>query len=106
MPLVFEPVACVLTAQLTRFVSPVSPLAMTLISLPQALVLVAVLVELYAEAVLLVVLPVTYVARGVLPLLALDASVFLSLLLLHPVHRPVRAVLLRLVVRATHTNGH
>jgi hypothetical protein len=70
----------------------------TLVPLPQSLVLVSVLVKLNAETVLLVLLPVADVPARVHPLLALDASVFLSLLLLHPVDRTVRSVLLRLAI--------
>jgi hypothetical protein len=50
---------------------------------PHSLVLVAVLVELNAEAVLAVILPVSNIARSLLPLLALDAAVLLSLLFLN-----------------------
>jgi hypothetical protein len=53
-----------------------------LVPLPQTFILVAVLVELDAETVLLVVLPVSNVPGSMLPLLALDAAVFLPLLLL------------------------
>jgi len=73
-------------------------LTVTLVSLPQALILVAILVELNAETVFLVVLPVADVARSVHPLFSLDATVFLPLLLLDPVDRAMCTVLLRFVV--------
>ena len=96
--LILKPISSIFSAQFPSFIPPISSLTVSLISLPQALILVAILVELNAESILLVVLPVANIARGVHPLLALDAAIFLPLLLLDPVDRAMRAVLLRLVV--------
>ena len=96
--LVFEPVASVLSTELSRLVTPISSLTVAFVSLPESLILVAVLVELNAEAVFLVVFPVSNVARRVLPLLSLDAAIFLSLLLLYPVNRSMGTILLGLRV--------
>jgi hypothetical protein len=102
--LVFKPIARVLSPQLARFIAPVSALPVPLVSLPETLILVTVLVELDAEAVFLVVLPVANVARRVLPLLAFNASVLLSLLLLHPVDRTMSSILLRFIVAPGYKN--
>lgn len=96
--LVFVPVACILASQLAGLIAPVGTLPVSLVSLPQSLVLVAVVVELNAESVLLVLLPVADVSGCVHPLLALDTTVLLSLLLLDPVDGAMRAVLLCLAV--------
>ena len=62
MLLIFEPVASVFTSQLASLVSPISSLTVSLVALPQALILVIILVELDAKAILLVVFPVTNVS--------------------------------------------
>jgi len=98
MLLVLVPVARVLSPQLACLVAPVSALTVTLITLPQSFVFVSILVELNAEAVLLILLPIADVPAGVHPLLSLDAPVLLPLLLLDPVDGAVRAVLLRLAI--------
>lgn len=96
--LVFEPVASVFPAELATFVPPIGALSVPPVAHPHALVLVAILVVLDAEAFLAVVPPVANVARGTLPLLALDAAVFLAWLLFDPVNAPVSAILLGLGV--------
>ena len=97
--LVLIPVACVLTAQLAAaLVLPVGTLAVALVNGPHALVLVAILVELDAEALLAVVPPVTNVLLTGLPLLTLDSAILRLILLLDPVHGPMGSVLLRLCI--------
>ena len=54
--------------------------------IPQSFVLVAIIVELNAETVFLVFLPVANVSGCVHPFLSLDTTIFLSLLLLNPVN--------------------
>jgi hypothetical protein len=95
---VLDPISGVFTTKLAALVSPVGALSMTLIPLPQALILVAVLIKVYSEAVLLIVFPIAYVSGCMLPLLTLDASILLSLLLLNPVDRSVSAILLGFVI--------
>jgi len=63
MFLIFKPVSSILSTELSRLITPVSSLTVAFISLPESLVLVAVLVELNAKTVLLVIFPVAYVAR-------------------------------------------
>jgi hypothetical protein len=96
--LVLEPISGIFTAEFASLVSPICALTMTFVPLPQALILVSVLIELNTETVLLIILPVSDISAGVLPLLSLDAAVFLSLLLLNPVNRSVSAVFLGLII--------
>ena len=101
MLLVLVPVTCVLASQLGAFVLPVSALAMALIDGPHALVLVAILVELNAEAFLAVVAPVANVLLRGLPLLALDGAILGLVLLLDPIDGAMSAVFLSLSVVTT-----
>ena len=97
--LVLIPVACVLTAQLAAaLVLPVGTLTVALVNGPHALVLVAILVELDAEALLAVVPPVANVLLTGLPLLTLDSAILRLILLLDPVHGPMGSVLLCLCI--------
>jgi hypothetical protein len=56
---------------------------MSSISLPHALILVSILVKLNTEPIFAVVFPITDIARSLLPLFSLNASVLLPLLLLY-----------------------
>lgn len=99
--LVVDPVAGVPSPQIFFFVEdPERALAFALAGEPAALVLVAVLVDLDAEPRLVVVVPRARVLAARPPLLALERPVLELLLLLHPVYRRVRPVLLRLRVVA------
>jgi hypothetical protein len=98
MLLIFEPISGIFTTEFASLISPISSLTMALISLPETLILIAILVEVNAETVLLVVLPVSDVAGSMLPFLALDAAIFLSLLLLDPVNGSMSTILLSLVI--------
>jgi hypothetical protein len=80
--LIFVPVSSVLSTELARLVAPVGSLAMAFVPLPESFIFVSILVELNAETVLLVVLPVPNVPRRMLPLFTLDAPILLTLLLL------------------------
>mmetsp|Transcript_17908 Transcript_17908/g.12871 ORF Transcript_17908/g.12871 Transcript_17908/m.12871 type:complete len:220 (-) Transcript_17908:75-734(-) len=100
--LVFVPVTRVLSTQLAAPVlllhPPVRTLTVPLVLLPHSLVLVPILVELNSESFFSIVVPVSHIPACHLPLLSSDGSIFLSLLLSDPVHRPVRPILLRLLV--------
>ena len=80
---VLKPIACVFPSQLPTFISPVSSLSMSSITMPHAFELVSILVELDAETILAIILPVANVPGRLLPLLSLDATVLLPLLLLY-----------------------
>ena len=56
---------------------------MTLVTLPQTLILVSILVILDPESIFLIVFPISNIPWCMLPLLTFDASVLLSLLLLY-----------------------
>jgi hypothetical protein len=58
-------------------------LSMSSITMPHAFELVSILVELDAETILAIILPVANVPGRLLPLLSLDATVLLPLLLLY-----------------------
>jgi len=84
--LVFEPVAGVLSPQLATFIPPIGALSMLLIHGPHAFILVALWIELDAEAFLAVVAPVADVPRAALPHLSLNGAILLLCLLFDPVY--------------------
>ena len=94
--LVLEPVSCILSPEFAALTSPIGALAMLFIHGPHTLILVALGIELDAKALLAVVTPVSDVATGALPHLALNGAVLLFGLLLDPIDRSVRTVFLRL----------
>ena len=95
---VLEPIASILSSKLIILISPVGTLSVLFVHGPHTFVLVTIFVELDSETLFAVVPPVTDVAAGCLPDLALNGAILLSRLLLDPVHTPVRAVLLSLGV--------
>lgn len=80
--LVLVPIPSVLPPEFAAFVPPVRALPVSAVLAPHSFVFVAMLVELNAEALFAVVLPVANVPRGLLPLLSLYAAVLLALLFL------------------------
>ena len=78
---------------------------MALVDGPHALILVPILVELDAEALLAVVTPVSNVLLTCLPLLTLDGTILRLVLLLDPVDGTMSSILLRLRIVTDNKNS-